>query len=171
MKNFLFFLIPALIFTACSSKTAEEYLKTAEENVKNNNITEAVQQYEALVNEFPGNENSAEALYQLAVLHHNKMVPEIPSTLSMEKASDYYKRLQEKFPSDSRAPMALFMSAYIKANELKNYPEATELYNKFISKYPKHDLASSASQELEIMGLSPDEVLKKKTAAVSDGLN
>jgi len=57
------------------------------------------------------------------------------------------------------------MAAYIKANELKKYQEATDLYTLFLKKYPKHELAASAAQELEIMGMSPDEILKQKTAA------
>jgi TolA-binding protein len=165
MKKLFLLLISGLFLIGCSSKTAEEYKNTAEEHLQNNNIVQAVEAYENLVREYPRSEYTSEALYKLGSLYQSKMISDMTPAQSLEKAADTFRLLQEKHPKDSRAPMALFMAAYIKANELNNYQEATELYNLFLKKYPKHELASSAAQELEIMGLSPDEVLEKKTAA------
>jgi outer membrane protein assembly factor BamD (BamD/ComL family) len=165
MKKLIMLVLPALIFISCSNKTAEEYKSSAEENLKKNNIALALESYESIIEEYPGSKYAADALYQVATLYQNKMVKDVTELQSLEKAADSYRMLQEKFPGDERAPVALFMSAYIKANELKNYQQATELYNLFLKKYPKHELASSASQELQIMGMSPDEVLKNKSAA------
>jgi TolA-binding protein len=165
MKKLFLFLLTSLLLAGCSNKTAEEYKNSAEAHLKNNDIVNAVEAYEHLVNEYPRSEYTTEALYQLGELYQSKMPADMPASQSMEKAAESYRKLQEKYPKDHRAPMALFMAAYIKANELHKYQEATELYNLFLKKYPEHELASSAAQELEIMGLSPDEVLQKKTAA------
>jgi TolA-binding protein len=165
MKRLFLFVISAFLLIGCSSKTAEEYKNTAEEHLKNNDITLAVETYENLIKEHPDSEFATEAMYKLGSLYQNKMLTDMSPSQSLEKAADTFKKLQENYPKDSRAPMALFMAAYIKANELRKYQEATELYNLFLKKYPKHELASSAAQELEIMGLSPEDVLKQKTAA------
>jgi TolA-binding protein len=165
MKKLILFLLPGLFLIGCSSHTAEEYKNSAEEHLKNNNVVLAVEAYETLLKEYPDSEFSSEALYKLGSLYQSKMVTDLSSVQSMEKAAESYKILQQKYPDDTRAPLALFMSAYIKANELQKYQEATELYNLFLQKYPSHELVSSASRELEIMGLSPDEVLKQQTAA------
>jgi TolA-binding protein len=165
MKKLFLLILPGLLLIGCSTKTAEEYKNSAEEHLSNNNLVQAVEAYENLVKEYPNSEYTTEALYKLGSLYQTKMLSDLPASQSLEKAADTFKMLYEKHPKDSRAPMALFMAAYIKANELHKYQEATELYNIFLKKYPQHDLASSAAQELEIMGLSPDEVLKQKTAA------
>ncbi len=165
MKKIFLLLLPALFIIGCASDSAEKYKAAAEESLVKNDIPQAVKVYENLINEFPDHEYTREALYKVAELYQNKLVPGVDPMQSFEKASDYFKLVEERFPSSEKAPVALFMAAYIKANELKNYRQATELYNLFLKKYPKHELAPSASQELEIMGRSPDEVLKEKTAS------
>jgi hypothetical protein len=56
------------------------------------------------------------------------------------------------------------MSGFVLANELNDYEQATETYNLFLDKFPNHDLATSAKEEVENMGLSPEEILKKNLA-------
>ena len=57
------------------------------------------------------------------------------------------------------------MAGYILANDLQKYDDATKSYKLFIEKYPGHPLASSAKQELDNMGLSPEEILKRTETA------
>ena len=38
-------------------------------------------------------------------------------------------------------------------------------YNLFLEKYPSHPLAVSAKEELNNMGLTPEEILKQNEAA------
>jgi hypothetical protein len=56
------------------------------------------------------------------------------------------------------------MSAFISANDLKKYKEATALYKQFLQEYPDNELTSSAQAELDNMGLSPEEILKNNIA-------
>jgi len=60
--------------------------------------------------------------------------------------------------------MGLFMAGFVLANELNMYNEATETYNYFIEKFPEHELAASAKEELDNMGLTPEEILRKNIA-------
>ena len=52
------------------------------------------------------------------------------------------------------------------ADDLMKYDEATSSYNLFLEKYPSHPLAVSAKEELDNMGLSPEEILKRTETVV-----
>jgi len=80
---------------------------------------------------------------------------------SLEKAAQTYKDVYDKYPKYERTPESLFLSAFIEANDLKNYNKATSIYKLFLEKYPDHELTPSVKAELDNMGLSPDEILKK----------
>jgi TolA-binding protein len=158
----LFLLVLPVLFSGCSSKTADEYKQQAEENIKNNKLSEAVSVYEDLINDHPRSDEAKEAFFELALIYQHNKLKELTPLKSQEKAAETFRLFQEKFPRHEKAPLALFMAAYINANELGKYQQATELYNSFLKKYPDHELAVSAQQELDIMGIDPDEVLKNK---------
>ncbi len=152
-----------LLINGCSSKSADDYMKTAQENVKQKNISEAINNYESVVREFPDSPQAPDALFQIATLYQNKMVKDVPDVESYKKAEETFRQVYNKYPEDKKAPMALFLSGFILANDLRNFQSATNTYNLFLEKYPNHELASSAKEELSNMGLSPDQILKKKT--------
>lgn len=168
MKSFLLLLIPLLILTGCSSKKDTDFKTEAEEHITKGNIAEAINSYENLVKEFPKSNLAPEAIYQIASLYQNRLVKNLSVKESLEKAAGTFRRLYDKYPASKEAPKSLFMSGFILANELKKFNQATETYNTFLSKYPKHELAIAAKQELENMGLSPEEIInKKKTPTLS----
>ncbi len=157
-----FFFTGVLFFNGCSSKSADDYMKTAKENVKQKNISEAINNYESVIQEFPESPQAPDALFQVATLYQNKMVKNISDIESYKKAEEIFRKVYNKYPDDKKAPMALFLSGFILANDLRNFQSATNTYNLFLEKYPKHELASSAKEELSNMGLSPDQILQKK---------
>jgi hypothetical protein len=63
------------------------------------------------------------------------------------------------------------MSGFILANDLKSYNEATASFSLFLQKFPNNELASSAREELENMGLTPEEILQKKKNIKADVSN
>lgn len=164
MKLFIFY-IPffAFLMLSCSSKSDKEYLKLADQNVKQNNISEAVKAYETLAEEYPESDLAPEALYQLAALYQNDMVKGMSKEQSLKKSVEIYGKVYSKYPKSVKAPMALFIKGYILANELKDYDKASQIYNLFIKKYPHHELTNSAKEELDHLGLTPDEILNEKT--------
>jgi TolA-binding protein len=164
MKIFSIILLFAFVFLSCSRKTDKEYLQTAETNVKSNNISDAVISYQDLVNKYPNSNLAPEALYELASLYQNNLVKNLPKEESLQKSVNIYRSVFDKYPKSKKAPMALFMAGFILANELNNYGEASKVYNLFLQKYPNHELSTSAREELKHLGLSPDEILKEKTA-------
>lgn len=164
MKILFLLFIPIIFFFGCSSKSDKEYLKTAEDNVKSNNISEAIESYKTLVDNYPKSDLAPEALYQMASLYQNNLVKNLSKKESLEKSVQIYRSVFDKYPESKKAPLALFMSGFILANELNNYDEASKTYNLFLKKYPDHELSTSAREELKHLGLSPDEILKQKTA-------
>jgi TolA-binding protein len=172
------------MFFGCSKTSDKEYMKMADDNLEKGNISEAISGYDKLISEHPESEIVIEsklkrdALYsylklkkkypsidslpeiiidQAAVLHTDKK--------SLSKAADLFFLIALKYPHYEKAPSSLFMAAFIYANEIQDLEKAKETYNLFIKKYPNDELTSSAKEELEYMGLSPEEILKKKIAA------
>ena len=163
-KELSVFMIIIFLLFGCSKTSDKEYLDKASEDIKNGNISEAIIAYEKLVEEYPESDLAAEALVKEATLYHSNMVKNISKEESLKKAADIFYSVAEKYPKSKQAPQSLFMAGFIYANELQNYEGAKKAYNLFIKKYPGHDLSASAKDELENMGLTPDEILKRKTA-------
>lgn len=164
MKSFFILFISVLIFSGCSSKTDKEYLQSAENDVKGNNISEAIESYQTLVNEYPNSKLAPEALYEMAALYQNNLIKNLTKKESLQKSVEIYRSVYDKYPKSKKAPMALFMSGFILANELNEYDEASKAYNLFLKEFPNHELSTSAKEELKHLGLSPEEILKQKTA-------
>ncbi len=163
MKKLLIILISVgYLISGCSNRTPKDYLEQARQYISEENVEEAFINYETIIKEFPNSEFAPVAMAELAGLYQNKLIKNLTEKQSLEKAIQLFINVSEKYPQSSEAPKSLFMAAFIQANELNNYPEATKLYNLFIEKYPKHQLVASAKEELNYMGLSPDEILKKK---------
>uniref|UniRef100_A0A832DEZ4 Outer membrane lipoprotein BamD-like domain-containing protein n=1 Tax=Ignavibacterium album TaxID=591197 RepID=A0A832DEZ4_9BACT len=161
MKKILSLLI-ILILVACS-KSLEGDFNNAVKLLQENKIEEAVSEFEKIA-QSNDEKYSPEALAQLAAIYQGKLDKNISAEESAKKSQFYFRTLYDKYPKSPLAPKALFMSAFILANELNKYDDATKEYNLFLEKYPNHELAISAKQELEYIGLSPEEILKKKMA-------
>lgn len=162
MKFSLVLLTAIFVFTGCSKKSGEDYLKSAAENMKNNKIQEAIADYESFIKDNPENEKAPETLTKLASIYQSKMLKSLPERESLEKAAKIYRQVFDDYPKSTQAPTSLFMSSFILANELRKYHAAEISYELFLQKFPDHELAKSAREELNNLGLSPEEILKKK---------
>ena len=161
MKKYLFLVLIPLLIISCSKTSDKEYLDQAKKLLDEKKTAEAVTSLETLVNEYPESGIASQALVQLAQIYQNQLDKNIKPTESFEKAEKYFMQVYEKYPDSEEAPKALFMSGFILANDLQNYDKATTSYNLFLEKYPSHPLAVSAKEELDNMGLTPEEILKR----------
>jgi len=161
MKKYLFLVFIPLFLIACSKTTDQEYLDQANRFLKENKINEAITSFESLVNDYPESDIAAKAIVQLAGIYQNQMVKELKTSESFDRAQKYFFQVYEKYPDSKEAPQSLFLSGFILANDLKNFDKATLHYKLFIEKYPSHPLAVSAKEELDNMGLAPEEILKR----------
>jgi TolA-binding protein len=161
MKKYLFLVFIPLLVISCSKTSDQEYYDQAKKLLDEKKTSEAVTSLETLVNEYPESEIAPQALVQLAQIYQNQLDKNIKPTESFEKAEKYFMQVYEKYPDSEEAPKALFMSGFILANDLMKYDEATSSYDLFLEKFPSHSLAVSAKEELDNMGLTPEEILKR----------
>lgn len=162
MRSVIYLIVTAFVFLGCSKKANQDYLKSAEDNLKNNKVQEAVTDFENFVKDNPESEKAPEALTKLASIYQNKMLKNLSVRESLEKSVQIYRQVYDDYPNSIQAPTSLFMSAFILANELQKYHLAEVSYQLFLQKYPNHELANSAREELNNLGLSPEEILKRK---------
>jgi tetratricopeptide (TPR) repeat protein len=86
----------------------------------------------------------------------------------IEQALTVYARLIEAHPQHERAADALFKQGYIYHNVLQDLPKAETAYRSFLQQYPTHNLAPSAQEELNFLGVSPEEWLRTKMKSRPD---
>lgn len=162
MKKTIILFSIALFFAGCGKKSEQEYMELAQQNLNNKKVTEAVNIYEDFLKEYPESNSAPTALFEIAALYQNRLVPGLSEEQSLEKSAEYFRKVYQDYPESSEAPKSLFLSGFIRANEMNNFEEATKIYKLFLDRYPSHELAAAARQELDHMGLSPDEILQKK---------
>ncbi len=164
VKVFLFSLLALIFVVSCSTKSSDDLFKEAKQKIKEKKYIEAITDLEKIVNDFPDSKIAPKAMFELAQLYHGKVVKDIPAKESLQTAVEYYKKVFEKIPKTIEGERALFMAAFLDANELQKYDEARELYNKFLKVYPKSELVPSAKEEIANLGIPPEEILKKKAS-------
>lgn len=165
MKKLTLLILIIIAVVSCSKMNDLDYLNRAESEVKDKKINEAVADLQTLLKEFPDSKLVPKTLIQLASIYQGQLVKGLTMRESFDKSQKYFKEVYDKYPNSEEAPSALFMSSFILANHLHRFNEATAGYKLFIEKYPNNPLVVSAKDELDNMGLSPEEILKKKEVA------
>ncbi len=161
MKSTLFFILFTFILAGCSKKSDKDYMDSGEKSMQAKNFQSAVKSYESLIKEYPDSKLAPDALVKLATLYQNRVDSSLTEEQSFTKAAELFREVYDKYPNSDKAPVALFMSGFVLSNNLGRFDEATKTYKLFLEKYPNNQLAKSAQEELNNMGLSPEEVLKK----------
>lgn len=111
-----------------------------------------IRKYETYAKKFPKDDKSPEYLYKAGEVAR--------SSNNIRKAVELLERLYDNYRSYEKAPQALFLAGFIYENDLKNLDKAKELYNTFVKKYPKHELAKSVEFSLQNLGKPADEIIK-----------
>ena len=165
MKKYSLFLIFSLIFFSCSKTSDQDYLTQSEKLIKEDKASEAVKDLEILLSEYPDSKLAPKALVELAGIYQNQKVKGLSHKESIEKAEQYYYQVYEKYPDSEEAPLALFQAGILLDDALKNYDEATRVYNLFLEKYPNDKHAVIVKQSLDIMGIDPNDIINKNEAS------
>jgi len=71
-----------------------------------------------------------------------------------------YAWIESDFPKSENAPKALFERAFM-WDQIKNVKRAEALYQRFIEKYPSHNLISQVKMLLDNVNLSDAEILER----------
>ena len=160
----LIFVSFVIVLTSCSTKNEKDLMKQAQDELKNNNYSAAIEILEQITTDFPETQEAGEAYIEMAKLYQGRAIVGVTETESYLKAVQYYTKVFEEYPDLEEAPGALFMCGFLQANELNDLTAAENSYKLFLEKYPDHELAPSAQSELDNLGLTPEEILQKATA-------
>ncbi len=162
----------SLILIGCTKKTDQYYIDLGSTNLQQKNYDASAAAFSSLVIEYPSSQLAPEAIFNLATIYQNQYIKKDPATgaaltqdESLHKAADLFRSIYDKYPQNSNAPKALFLSGFILANDLRDYNNATATFNLFLKQYPNNELAASVKEELNNMGLTPEEILEHKKMA------
>lgn len=151
-----------LTFTACNTKSDKDLFETGMEDLKNQNVQEAIKNFEELINDHPASDYVPEALFTLGTIYQGQAADSIHKVEFYQKALEYFQKLIDNYPNYEKTPEAIFLAGFINAEYLKNYDQARHYYKKFLKAYPEHELALSVQAEYDNLGRSPEEILKEK---------
>ncbi len=76
------------------------------------------------------------------------------------QAIDLYETIVHTYPEYKKIPECYFMEAFTYENTIGNIGKASEYYNKFLAKYPEHDLANDAQAAIKYLGKTPEEMVR-----------
>lgn len=77
------------------------------------------------------------------------------------QAVELYETIITNFPDYNKVPECFFMEAFAYENVIGNIGKASEYYNKFLVKYPTHELADDARAAIKFLGKSPEEMVRE----------
>ena len=163
MKKFsALIVIIMILFVGCSLNNDKDYFESAQKYMDTEDYSEALTNFQKIVDEFPESEHYKFSLLKTGELSQGYVDKSLSNEESLLKAVKVYTEFQKKYPNDPKSPQTLFMIGFIQANELMNVEAAKAAYSKFLKLYPDSEMAESAKAEIENLGLTPDEILQKR---------
>ncbi len=157
-----------LIIAACSSgpntTDLSKAVETAEALLGNDsldfNSPERTKHYKTAVSSYldyaealPTDAKTPGYLFQAAELQRTlKQYPE---------AIKSYEKIYNDHSDHAKAAQSLFLMGFSYENDLKDLDKAKELYNEFLQKYPKHELADDVQFSISNLGKTPEEIIKQ----------
>ncbi|NUN69768.1 MAG: tetratricopeptide repeat protein [Bacteroidetes bacterium] len=149
-------IIPLLFIAGCSLSEDELWVRVeAAKESSNWDSTLAVSQL--ILERYPDGRFAGWARFAAAESYRFKNQP--------REALDNYKIFIERYPDLQPAAVSLFLVGFIYNNNLQNQDSARFYYERFLEKYPAHELAPSVRLEVEMLGRTPQEALNERIAA------
>lgn len=81
------------------------------------------------------------------------------ATGDYKSAMENFNRVQ-RYPNFRKVAVALFLQGFVAENHMHDTVLAKNYYEKFIGKYPNHELADDAKMMLQQISLSPEALIK-----------
>lgn len=170
--KFLYLIALAVIFSACSDSTQikpeQEYLDAAQQKLEAQEYQGAIDEYEALIKNYPSSPGALTAYNQIAGIYFENLK-------NYEETIKTYQRLAAAFPDSKEAKQSLFMVAFIYDETMKNKEEAIAAYNAFLAKYPEDTdpndkMSESAKMMLQVLqgGESIEDIIMKQIETAGD---
>ena len=162
MRKAVITFLVMIFLVSCGTQDDQDLYDSAKENLQSEEYVNALADFRKLVDNFPKSKHRAEVYFEIGKLYHGKVDKNLSEEESFKQAISYYESVYTTFPDNENAPNALFMSAFLYANELELLDSAREKYDLFLKKYPDHEMAASARAELDNLGISAEDILQKK---------
>ena len=171
MKRTILFLSIITIFsTACEgpqkggksdAMSLEESIRLQEETVYNadqnklsrQEATVLVNLYEKYANKNPEDSLTPEYLFRASDITMNLRRP--GQTIRL------FDRILNEYPDFKKAPVVLFLKAFVYEDQMQDYDNARKYYELFLEKYPDDDFADDAEISLKNLGKSPEELIRE----------
>ena len=172
MRNSLniVYIIFVLFLLSCSpsrSKMLDKIVKMESEmktssKVDTVAVTQLISAYQNFAAKYPNDSAAAENLYKAAGLAtgFNRGV----------QAVDLYETLIVSHPEFNKIPECYFMQAFAYENVIGNIVKANECYNRFLTKFPNHELADDAKAAIKFLGKTPEEMVHEFEKMNADSL-
>ncbi len=144
-------LLCVIAIAGCSKMPDEMFLKKAAQYETGSEWDKAIANYEKLARLYPKSTYRAEALYKAGLVYANgkQAFPQAISTL---------EQVIKEYENDPIAAQSQFMIGFIQANMASDTANARVSYNRFLEKYPDHELAESVRWELKYLGRDINEI-------------
>jgi len=115
---------------------------------------EELKAYQEYANQYPDDTMAPNYLFKAGDLANGMR--------KYKEAEDIFTKFDEKYPGHRKAPVSLFLRAFIYDSNLHDVQQAKMLYSEFLQKYPNHELSPSAKASLDQlnMGLTDEQMIK-----------
>ena len=127
----------------CSSDSDQDYYNSGMQNISDGNISEAVTNFKALLDEFPESRLAAKSYFELGKLHITEK--------NYDEALMSFENVINKFPDSSYAPSAMYEigrlyhgRAIKNLSPAKSLQKGVEYYKKVFDEYPESPEAPNA---------------------------
>ena len=156
MKSIVYFIIAlGIVLPGCARLSEDQLWQKVEETRARGNYDSTIQVCQTLLKQYPDGKDASAALYMLGDISQN-------ATHNYAAAVNYYHAFASKYPDLNSTPVAMFVIGFIYNNNLQMVDSARVAYNAFLAKFPNHELAASATFELDNLGKTPDEIIAMK---------
>jgi len=145
-------ILMACVAASCGQLTDEELWIRAEASKNSGNWDSTLHVCRRILDEYPDGAYAGWARFGIAESYRFKNMP--------REALDNYKMFYERYPNMQPSAVSLFLIASIYHNNILNSDSARYYYQRFLERYPNHDLAPTAKTELEMVRQHPPELLR-----------
>lgn len=155
MKSFIpVFVLFTAFFAGCFGPSDDELWNSAQKALEQGNYHSVIESCNIIIEKHKKSPHRPEALYNNASIHKN-FLKEYNSSITM------FRQLASEYPDHSLTPSAMFLVGFIFNNDLNEVDSARTTYLLFLEKYPDHEMVASARFELDNLGHSPEDILRK----------
>ncbi|MFZ4414556.1 MAG: tetratricopeptide repeat protein [Bacteroidales bacterium] len=169
LLSILTFVVTIILFSCSPSRNEmldkiskmESEMKTASK-VDTVAVSELISAYQNFASKYAADSSAPENLYKAASLAvgFNRGV----------QAVELYETLINQYPQFKKIPECYFMQAFAYENVIGNIVKANECYNRFLMKFPDHELADDAQAAIKFLGKTPEEMVHEFEKMNADSL-